>query len=149
MQKIKLLFLSGFLSISASNFVIADEPEDIINYREHAMGSLASNFKMMKALLTSKVNEKTHLLPIAQNLTNSAMLVKKLFPEGSDFGETSAKEAIWENPEDFQQKVKQLESSTQAFLTAVSSNQKQSILMEKYKDIGSNCKSCHKKYKEK
>ncbi len=103
---------------------------------------------MIKATLKENINPQ-HLLQLTTNLAASASMIKGNFPEGSDFGDTDAKEAIWENKADFDDKMKDFEKATSELLAAVKQNAAKSILMDKYQVVGKNCKSCHKKYREK
>ncbi|MFK5892996.1 MAG: cytochrome c [Pseudomonadota bacterium] len=142
-----LSFLFG--SFVYINSAIADEAEQAISYRQNVMKLLATNSKMIKATLTKKINHQQHLPILATHLVDAAAMLKGNFPDGSDFGETDAKEEIWENKADFDAKIEDLEHVTKELLSALKQKQSNIILMDKYKSLTQSCKSCHKKYREK
>ena len=150
MKKFKLLLLTMpviFASSSYCNLALADNTEELIKYRQNTMKLLSANSKMIKAVLTQNINSQ-HLVQLTTNLSTSAKMIKGNFPEGSDFGDTDAKEAIWENKADFDAKIKNFEKATSKLLAAVEQKAANSELMESYKSVGKSCKSCHKKYRE-
>jgi cytochrome c556 len=151
MKKFKLLLLTVpviFASSSYYNLAQADKTKQLIKYRQNTMNLLSTNSKMIKAVLTQDINSQ-HLLQLATSMTVSASMIKGNYPEGSDFGDTDAKETIWENKADFDTKIKNLENATSNFLSAVKQKAANAKLMESYKSLGKSCKSCHKKYREK
>ena len=151
MKKFKPLLLSISIILASSsyyNMALADNTEQLIKFRQNTMKSLSANSKMIKAVLTQNINSQ-HLAQLTTNLSASAKMMKGNFPEGSDFGDTDAKEAIWENKADFDSKIKDFEKATSELLTAVKQNAAKSKLMDSYQAVGKNCKSCHKKYREK
>jgi cytochrome c556 len=75
--------------------------------------------------------------------------VGELFPEGSDFGDTEAKDAVWDNPEKFSQTV---EKAQQAFATfkSVAAQGDNRASLDAYKKFGkASCGNCHKSFKKK
>jgi len=149
MNKFLLSALSIILGLSSySNIAFADEPDDIIAYRQNIMKSLTTNSKMIKAILNKKVSHQ-HLPELTAQLSSVAVMLNGNFPEGSDFGETDAKEDIWENKSDFNSKIKDLEKVTKQLSIAVQEQATNKVLLERYISIGKSCKACHKKYREK
>jgi len=153
-MKPKQLILSfvGLALISGcfySSTILADESDDIIKYRKNVMKSLAADSRMIKAILTGKISYKKDLTIIASSLAAKAKMVSHHFPDGSDFGDTDAKEEIWENKEDFNQKSKQLETASTDLLNALRQSSNEADITQKYSAVGKSCKACHKKYREK
>ena len=150
MKKVQFLLLPFTLifTLSAnSHLVFADEAEDIIAYRQSVMKSLAVNSKMIKTILNKKVSHQ-HLSELVSHFASKAMMLNGNFPEGSDFGETDAKEEIWENKADFDSKIKDLEKVTQQLGIAVQKQAPNKELMDNFLAIRKACKACHKKYRE-
>jgi cytochrome c556 len=74
--------------------------------------------------------------------------VGELFPEGSDFGETEAKDAIWDNPEKFKQTVEKAQNAFETFKSVeVKADDRASL--EAHKKFGkASCGNCHKSFKK-
>jgi cytochrome c556 len=151
MKKFQFLLLAFVITLYSSTYsdlTYADESEDIIAYRQNVMKSLAANSKMIKAILTEKISQQ-HLSSLSSNIASTAGMLNGNFPEGSDFGETDAKEEIWENKADFSSKIKDLEKITKQLQSAVQQKASNKELMPIYNSVAKACKSCHKKYREK
>ena len=71
----------------------------------------------------------------------------EIFPEGSDFGETNALDAVWEKFDDFKQAAANAEKATAALVKAAESGDEGAI-KARFGDVGKACKACHKEYKE-
>ena len=136
MKKILFLMITALITTSA----MADD-EDYIKYRQQIMKSISANLKATSMLLKGKVNLDGQLHRHAQALEDSGKVLEKLFPEGSDFGETDAKPAVWEDSAGFLKEVNKFKQATAAFNSSPS--------MKTFGAVGKTCKSCHKAYREK
>jgi len=67
------------------------------------------------------------------------------FIEGSDFGETDAKDELWENLADVNQRFDQLSQDADK-LVAVSGGSLDEARAA-FGDVGKSCKGCHDKYR--
>ena len=76
----------------------------------------------------------------------SAVSVERGFAPGSEKGKTRAKPAIWENTDDFAQKLANFRSETAALAAAANANDKAATI-EQFKQTGGTCKACHDNYK--
>lgn len=76
----------------------------------------------------------------------SKVSVERGFAPGSDKGKTRAKPAIWENSDDFAQKLANFRSEAAALAVAASSGDK-AAKIEQFKQTGGTCKACHDNYK--
>ena len=76
----------------------------------------------------------------------SKVSVERGFASGSDKGKTRAKPAIWENSDDFAQKLANFRSEAAALAVAASSGDK-AAKIEQFKQTGGTCKACHDNYK--
>lgn len=139
------VLMGGFYASTVS----ADESGDIIKYRKNVMKSLAADSRMIKAVLSGKISRNQDLLAAASSLAAKSKMVKDNFPEDSDFGDTDAKEAIWENKADFEQKSDTLVNAAGALYEALQKGAKADEIGNKYAAVGKSCKGCHKKYREK
>jgi cytochrome c556 len=72
----------------------------------------------------------------------------KWFPAGTgpDVGKTRAKPEIWQTPDDFAAKLRNLHAAAKAFQGAAASNDL-SAMNARFADLGATCKACHDKYR--
>ena len=76
----------------------------------------------------------------------STVSVERGFAPGSEKGKTRAKPAIWENTDDFAQKLANFRSEAAALAEAASAGDK-AATVEQFKQTGGTCKACHDNYK--
>ena len=76
----------------------------------------------------------------------SKVSVERGFAPGSEKGKTRAKPAIWENTDDFAQKLANFRSEA-ATLAEVASAGDKAGTVEQFKQTGGTCKACHDNYK--
>lgn len=134
--------LGGMASVFAAN-----EPEDVIKYRQNVMKTNGANAAAAAAIIQGKVDMKNRLADHAKTLETFTKNIPALFPKGSDFGaDTKALDAIWKKPADFEKKAKDTEEKAAAFSKAVASNDPQ--MGAKFKALGDSCKACHKDFRK-
>jgi len=76
----------------------------------------------------------------------SSVSVERGFAPGSDKGKTRAKPAIWENPDDFAEKLAAFRTEASALAVAAKSGDKEAAIAQ-FKSTGGACKACHDEYK--
>jgi len=76
----------------------------------------------------------------------SKVSVERGFAPGSEKGKTRAKPAIWENTDDFAQKLANFRSEAAALAEAANAGDKVATV-EQFKQTGGTCKACHDNYK--
>jgi cytochrome c556 len=86
----------------------------------------------------------------ADVIATLAPQVKTWFPQGTgpDVGKTDAKAEIWQKPDDFAAKARDLEQAALAFQTATQGNDVSAIRAAQG-NLGKSCKACHDVYREK
>lgn len=144
--------ISFGLAITASSFsALADDydAEDIIEYREDIMDAIKHHNNAIKAILTDKVPFQNQLDMHMSSLENLLGDVGELFPEGSDFGDTNAKEEIWSKPEKFSAAVKKAQQEFADFKAIVAKGDNKASA-KALKNFGKeSCGNCHKSFKKK
>ena len=151
MKNIISLFLGLSLTTAITLHAQAEEyeAEDLIEYRHEVMEAIKGHNKAIKAILEGKVPYDDHLDMHMASLEALLGRVGELFPEGSDFGETDAKDAIWENPEKFKQSVEKAQNAFETFKSVVAKGDKRASL-DAHKKFGkASCGNCHKSFKKK
>ena len=133
----------------SSGLVLAAEndPEAVIKYRQGVMVAQSGHMAAMAQIVRGRVDYGDRLVIHAKALNSIIGNIPELFPEGSDFGETDAKEEIWSNWAKFKESALTAEQKAQAFLQAVSSEDKEAI-GKRFKDLGEACKACHKDFRK-
>lgn len=125
------------------------DAEDFIEYRHEVMEAIKGHNKAIKAILQEKVPYSDHLDMHMTSLEALLGRVGELFPEGSDFGETKAKDAIWDNPEKFNQSVEKAQNAFETFKSVVAKGET-SASLDAHKKFGkASCGNCHKSFKKK
>lgn len=125
------------------------DAEAYIKYRENLMESAKAHSKSASAILKGKIQADDHLARHARALNEVAMMLPDAFPEGSDFGETSAKESIWEDTDAFAEALQQFQDATTALVTATTGTSDPAAVGKAMKQVGESCKSCHKRFRSK
>jgi cytochrome c556 len=151
MKKIISLFIGLYLASAINLHAQASEyeAEDFIEYRHEVMEAIKGHNKAVKAILQGKVPYNDHLDMHMTSLEALLGTVGGLFPEGSDFGETKAKDAIWDNPEKFEQSVEKAQQAFVTFKSVVAKGDNRASL-DAFKKFGkASCGNCHKSFKKK
>jgi cytochrome c556 len=136
--------LLGFNTLSIAEDVDVDA---VIKYRQGVMQAQGGHMGAMAMIVRGKVDYSDQLIIHAQALDSIIGNTAEMFPEGSDFGETEAKEEIWQDWDKFEKASKNAKESSKAFLNSVEKGDKQAI-GERFKDLGKACKDCHKKFRK-
>jgi cytochrome c556 len=136
----------GLQSIAHSQ---GDSIEKAISYRQSGFQMMAWHFKPMGAMVQGKSEWDLALFQKhASAVAALAPLPINGFIADSDMGDTHAKGEIWENWDDFSEKMQALVAETAALAKTASGGDKDAIKDQFIKTAGT-CKSCHKKYREK
>jgi cytochrome c556 len=116
-------------------------PEDAFDYRKAVMTSLRGHIGAASMIARGLV-EDGDIVSHAHGLANGAKELHKLFPAGSNVGETEALPVIWEKTEEFAAAISKAEEATAAFVTAAESGDKEAI-GGAFRDVGMSCRGCH------
>ena len=129
--------LTGLMTLPLS----ASEGE--IDYRSHTMQAIGGHMQAMVDILRQKVSHSAHLTLHANAMVDLAGIAPTLFPEGSEGGE--ALPAIWEDPDDFAERLDAFETAAGGLQTALSSG---ADVGSAFQSLGQACKGCHDNYRE-
>jgi len=124
------------------------DPESVIKYRRASMKSLGGHMGAMAQIVRGRVDYRDQLVPHAEAVAAVSKTTLKLFPEGSDFGETRAKEAVWEKWAAFEKAAGKAEKAAADFL-ATAKGADQAAVGKAFKALSDACKGCHKSFREK
>jgi len=124
----------------------ATDGEHAIKYRKSVMKALGGHMASTAAIVTGKTANKGHLTAHVAGIAAISKMAKDLFPDGSDFGETTALEIIWEKPKEFAKAIKTLETASAGMVKVVKSGGDTKAALGA---LGKSCKGCHETYREK
>jgi cytochrome c556 len=127
---------------------VSADDEDFIKYRQSVMKVNGGNINGVVAIIKGKVPYKDDLVAHATGLHEMAMILPNAFKQKTTGGDTRAKPEIWEDWDDFQQKIKDFQSASADLLSAAKSGGPQAA-GAKLGAVGDSCKGCHKKFRAK
>jgi cytochrome c556 len=112
-------------------------------YREHTMEAVGGHMQAMVDILQQKVPHTAHLALHANALADLSGIADTLFPAGSEGGD--ALPAIWENPDDFAERLAAFQTAASKLKSAVAGGDG---VGEAFQGLGQACKGCHDNYRE-
>ncbi|WP_373054637.1 c-type cytochrome, partial [Thioalkalivibrio sp.] len=108
------------LGLGATSAVHAfDEHESTIDYRQGVMSAIGGNVGAIAAVVVDGADYGDNLQMHTSQLVDLSQDIPSLFPEGSDFPETDAKEEIWDDWERFEELASDTREAAEALHTAV------------------------------
>ena len=131
------------IAISVSFLVAADE--DQVEYRQEVMSAIGGTMGALGKILKQEVDRPNDLAPLAAALAELASSAQSVFPEGSEGGD--ALPEIWEESEDFAERLLTLKETANAFREAVNSGDRSQI-GPAVGELGQACRGCHMRYRE-
>ena len=135
------------ISSTLSLYAFADTtPEDAADYRSAVMTSLRGHIGAASMIARGLVENDGHLLGHAQGLANGANELSRVFPKGSNVGESEALPVIWEEPEAFAEAIAKLQEATAAFVTAAESGDEEAIGAA-FRNVGMSCRGCYDRFR--
>ena len=147
-----LIFVFTFMFanvVFAQSFNMDYNPEMLIKYRKDFMTAVKGHNNDIKAIVYGAVPFESHLDIHPSSLEKMFAEIESLFPEGSDFGETNAKNAVWDNPEKFKKTIADAKQALATFQQVVAQGDKAKTKAAFKKFGRSSCGSCHKSFKKK
>ena len=119
--------------------------EGDMDYRRHTMEAIGGHMQALADILRGKVDHADHLPVHAAALASLAEITPTLFPPGSG-GETDALPEIWENPEDFAERLEAFKEAAAGLSAAAETGGNIRAATQK---LGQACKGCHDSYRRK
>jgi cytochrome c556 len=146
--RLRSLVLVGSILCSTLVARAADDPKDVVRYRQQVMKAMGASLKSLSAIAKGDVSYRQHAKVHAQELAQLSQLMVDLFPEGT--GPTTprseAKAEIWTKPEAFRAATKELEKETRLLLTAAEADDLgtlKSVLLR----VNGSCSNCHHSFR--
>lgn len=146
LKKLSTLALSCVVLVAP--LAHADKAEDAIKYRQSIFQAYKWHFGAMGAMVRGKVDYDAELFAHhARSFAALAPMPAEGFIEGSDFGNTNAKDELWENLDDLNARFEKLsvDANTLASVAGGELNDAKAA----FGAVGKSCKGCHDDYREK
>ena len=140
---ITALVTSSILAISAFADTV---PEDALDYRKALMMSLRGHIAASSMIARGLIENDGYLVAHARGLASGAKELHRVFPEGSNVGESEALPKIWEDKEAFAEAIAKTEEATAAFVEAAESGDEEAI-MGAFRAVGGSCRGCHDNFR--
>jgi cytochrome c556 len=139
-------------SLGAAAFA-ADEPANIIKYRQAFMKANSAHLTMIAAVVKGEVSWTDELEDHAEALHEQSEYLLRLFPEGSGKGDTDVQSAalpvIWEQWSKFEESANTFGAESGKLVEAVESGD-QAAIAQQVAALGKNgCGGCHETFREK
>jgi cytochrome c556 len=139
-------------SLGAAAFA-ADEPANIIKYRQAFMKANSAHLTMIAAVVKGEVSWTDELEDHAEALHEQSEYLLRLFPEGSGKGDTDVQSAalpvIWEQWSKFEESANAFGAESGKLVEAVESGD-QAAIAQQVAALGKNgCGGCHETFREK
>lgn len=112
------------LSLSAHHASAADEPSNLVKYRQAIMKAIGGHMGALGAVAKGEVSFTDEVVGHAHAINEMSKNVLRLFPEGSGYEvdkKTNALPAVWERWADFEAAVKALQDESAKMLIAAES----------------------------
>jgi cytochrome c556 len=149
MKLVKLAVLgAAMLPALASANAAFKEPQDAIEYRQHAFQMIRVQIGNMGDMLKGKVAFDAETFKLRAN--NAAALSKmpwEAFYTGTDKGDTSALPAIWTDNETFMKKANAFADYAEKLAVAAQTGDIEQI-KPAFGAWAKGCKDCHKSFKD-
>ena len=138
----------GCLALSPLAISHFNDKEVQQSYRQSWFALVALNFGPMASTAKGEIPYNQQMMEgWANDLAALTTLnVMRGFADGSDKGTTRAKPEIWQNMDDFNEKLKNMQEATVALQAAVAGGDRKAIA-KGIAMTGESCKACHDEYK--
>ena len=129
--------------------VTPEQAQTLFHERHEGMETIGKSTKTIKQALDSGTPDMAAIKAAAAKIDELAGKSSGWFPAGTGQGvlhKTRALPAIWEKPDDFAAKDRDLQQAAQALKAAADSGEVNAI-KARFEDLGKTCKACHDTYR--
>lgn len=141
-----VLALAAAGSVATGVAQAADDPNEVLAYRKHVMGALASGISNVFAVLEGKTSYSQHMVGSAKIIHEASLQLLDVFPEGSAVGDSRSKPEIWSDWAKFEEAGKALQTASADLVAAAEGGDMAAIGAAAGK-VGEACGGCHKPFR--
>ena len=149
LKKTVIMAVIGALAAGAvvSATTVAFAQADVIKQRQENRKATGPEMRAIKGIVEAKGNTKD-IIAHAAKLKELEGAFDKLFPAGSDKGETKALPTVWSDMAGFQAASRNAEAAYDKLAMAAGSGD-MAATAAAFGDVGKACGACHSKYRAK
>jgi cytochrome c556 len=126
---------------------IALAQDDVIKQRQENRKQTAATMRAIKGVIDAKGDVKA-IVPQAAKLKELELTFDKMFPAGSDKGDTKALPAVWSDMAGFMTASKNADAAYDKLAAAAGSGDHAAVTAA-FGDTGKACGACHTTFREK
>ena len=115
MRKVIFAIIMGLTAVTAAQAFAADEPANIIKYRQAVMKAIGGHTGAIAGVVKGEVSFAGDVAAHARGIQEMSQLISKLFPKGTDSGmqaKTRALPSIWAEQVKFDAAVKAFQDAS-------------------------------------
>lgn len=118
-------------------------------YRHDVMAHFNYSMKKLVPILFRNTGPREHIPAIANIMASTAAMSKSAFEKDTREmeGHTEAKDVVWEDWQDFANRMDALERDASAFAEVANRTDDPDEILAAFRNVGRNCKGCHDIYK--
>ncbi len=141
------LAVAGLVAAAAQ---AADEPANIVKYRQHVMKSVGANISSLAMVAKGEISTLSNVSSNAQAIRDGLGAAEVLFPVGTDAeaGKTRALPTIWERSSEFVDAMRKSIAAADDMIVAANSGELGQIRTA-LGALGKTCGGCHDNFREK
>ena len=144
-----IVMIGSAVALTAGSALsVSADDKAYIKYRQSAMKAMSGHISGAVAIIKGQVPYNDDLVTHVTGLRDTTKVLPNAFKQKTSGGKTRAKSAIWEDADDFKQKITALQTAAEDFLAAAKSGGPEAA-GAKLGAVGEACKGCHKKYRAK
>jgi cytochrome c556 len=149
MKKTLIAAVMGALAAGAmvGGATIALAQDDVIKQRQENRKQTAATMRAIKGVIDAKGDVKT-IVPQAAKLKELELAFDKMFPAGSDKGDTKALPAVWTDMPGFMAASKGADAAYDKLAAAAGSGDLAAVTVA-FTDTGKACGTCHTTFRAK
>lgn len=141
--------LRAILAVLLATFAFsasADE-DSVINHRKGVYGAIGGNMKALVMIVKGGVPFAGDARYHAEQIATLSKMAEKVFPMGSDFGDTEAKPDIWSKPDDFKKVMAAFQAQAAKTAKTAAGGDLKATAAE-VGELGKACKACHDNFRQ-
>ena len=149
MRRFIIALAVGLSAVVASQAFAADEPANVIKYRQNVMRSIGGHIGAIAAIVKGEVSFTDDVAAHARGINAMSKVVPHIFPKGTDNAsnaDTRALPAIWEDMGKFDAAVKAFQAASASLVTVAEAGDP-SAFGGALGELGKACGGCHKPFR--
>lgn len=144
-MKLKLVLAAAAFAVAATGVAVANE--DIIGLRKQVMKTNGQAAKVSVGMIRGDIPfDATVAAAAAMSIAHDNDVFTKLFPEGTETGDTKAAETIWSDPEGFKAASEAAIEAAKAAAAAAAEGPE--AFGAAFQAVGASCGACHEGYRK-